>query len=87
MSKEPYKENFDKMMSNIGTSFKKAIKAMCFQCSGYDYSEVRSCKVTDCPLYVVLKNRENAPKRTLSPGAFGRNKDNDDDQEENSIEE
>ncbi len=33
------------------TSLKFAIHAMCFDCSGFEYTGVRNCEFKDCSLY------------------------------------
>jgi hypothetical protein len=53
-----YKERYEKLLEEIGTSFSKAIKAHCFQCSGYDYKEAKLCENKNCALYVLRKNKE-----------------------------
>lgn len=37
--------------SGVLTNPLQAIRAKCLDCSVYDYSEVRNCFVTKCPLY------------------------------------
>lgn len=32
-------------------SMARAIRAKCLNCSGYQWSEVRDCVLTDCPLF------------------------------------
>lgn len=53
-----YKEKYKKMLEDIGTQPMKAIKAFCFQCSGYDYKEVRECSCKECALYILKKNKK-----------------------------
>lgn len=75
---ENYMRKFNEMCEGIGTSYKKAVKAMCYQCSGYDYSEVRKCSVKTCPLFIVRQNRDNAPKRPAPVNAFKKANDDQD---------
>ena len=53
-----YKEKYEKMLNEIGCQPMKAIKAHCFQCSGYDYKEARECQNKNCALYILRKNKE-----------------------------
>ena len=32
-------------------SLRYAVNATCYECSGFDRSEVKNCEMTDCPLY------------------------------------
>ena len=80
---ENYRKRYNEMCEEIGTSLKKAIRAMCYQCSGYDYSEVRNCNVKDCPLFIVKQNRANAPKRPAPANAFKKKNDDVELNEEN----
>lgn len=57
-----YKKKYEELIKEIGTSFSKAIKAMCYQCSGYSYKDVRTCTCKDCPLYILKENRKNKKK-------------------------
>lgn len=59
-----YKEKYEKILNEIGTSFVKAIKAHCFQCSGYDYKEAKRCQNKSCALYILRKNKEANLKRS-----------------------
>ena len=47
---------FNDMLKDIGTSRVKAIKAMCYQCSGYSFREARLCTCRTCPLYILKVN-------------------------------
>ncbi len=48
------------------TSLKFAIHAMCFDCSGYEYSEVRNCEFKDCPLYGHRKSYKIKPDKKIN---------------------
>lgn len=64
LNKEPeYQHPFYKRLDVIGTSPTRAMRLMCFQCSGYNAQEAKNCQTKNCPLYVLKwnkKNRKNA---------------------------
>jgi len=50
------------------TSPIKAIRAKCVDCSGGSVYEVKSCPITDCPLYVFRAGKNPfRKKRVLTP--------------------
>lgn len=53
-----YKANYERMLNGIGTTYSKAVTAMCYQCSGYDYKEARECSNKSCPLWIVKNNKK-----------------------------
>lgn len=53
-----YKEKYEKMLNEIGTQPMKAIKAHCFQCSGYNYRIARECQNHECALYILKQNKK-----------------------------
>lgn len=60
LNKEPeYQHLFFKRLDVIGTSPTRAIRLMCFQCSGYNAQEANICRNKKCPLYVLKWNRKN----------------------------
>lgn len=52
-----YKEKYKKMCDEIGVSWNKAIKAYCYQCSGYNMTEANNCDDKTCP-FIILKNNK-----------------------------
>ena len=34
---------------------KRAVKKYCYECSGYNKTEVERCKIKDCPLWAYRK--------------------------------
>jgi hypothetical protein len=52
-----YREKYELLLKEIGTSREKAIKAHCFQCSGYNYRIARECKNHNCALYILKQNK------------------------------
>ena len=40
-----------KLREKWGNSPRKAIRMMCYQCSGYSYPEVKLCEIEHCPLF------------------------------------
>lgn len=57
-----FKEKYEKMLDEIGTQPMKAIKAHCFQCSGYNYRIARECTLKSCAFYVLKENKKKVKK-------------------------
>ena len=52
-----YQQNYTAKLMSIGKSFIKAIKAHCYQCSGYSMYEAKKCTNKNCALFVLKSNR------------------------------
>lgn len=63
------KKELIKHLNGERLTFKEAIYAICYNCSGY-YSDGKvDCKMPDCPLYGFMPYRTDKPaKRRLSDG-------------------
>lgn len=48
----------------------KAIRAKCYDCSGFMASEIRSCPIKDCPLYPYRFAKNPNSKRRGNPEAL-----------------
>lgn len=53
----------DKVKTN--TSLKDAIRLKCLDCCCYQYSEIKACTITNCPLY-PFRNGKNPFRRELT---------------------
>jgi hypothetical protein len=55
MEKVKMKDHLDStntLKTNSQKTPLKAIREKCLDCCGYQYSEVRECHITDCPLWI-----------------------------------
>lgn len=60
----PYRKTFLERLAGIGTAPMKAVRLYCYQCSNYNYAEVRACECRDCPLFVLKWNRNKRKAET-----------------------
>ncbi len=44
----------------------KSIREKCLDCCGYQYSEVRECHITDCPLWPYRMGRNPFHQRNMT---------------------
>ena len=47
-------------------SLKEAVRLKCIDCSAFQYSEVRDCKITTCPLHPFRLGKNQFRKRELT---------------------
>lgn len=44
----------------------KAIREKCLDCCGFKYSEVRKCRITDCPLWTYRMGKNPFHQRNMT---------------------
>lgn len=57
----------ERALTGKARSPREAIKAKCFDCSGYSTTEAKNCKVWSCPLYPINPWR-SSPRARESTG-------------------
>ena len=61
-----YLDSTNTLKTNSQKTPLKAIREKCLDCCGHQYSEVRGCHITDCPLWIYRMGKNPFHQRSMT---------------------